>query len=444
MRIFIVLLILFQTGVFCYAESPFQKTTIMVVPFANLPENNEENWVGKGISESLMLGLREIDSCKIIENTLINEVLGKFDSGTEFDEKNVLAAAEKLKPQYVIGGSFDIKDSNFIIKPYLINFQPATAEKIIMEEVLTSMQELINTNEALFKMYLDKLSINIPSGEYSRIMRGVVRATNNPRAFQSFIKGMIDYEKSAKEDHENAVKHFTYAMQIDSKFSLPQYYLALAFFKLNNRWRGVTDLRNAIEKNPDFSEGIKTLGDMFLNSLRRPYDQAIEAYQKVLKVRPHNEESIIGIGEALVGKGNWEEAIGMFEKVLQIDPNNARIHYNIGKIYYNEKGLYYEAVSSFQKALQVEPSNTQVRLALGEIYEEKGLYNDAVDQYMRILQVEPRHTTANYNMAMALEKIDVKKAITQWETYLEIAVGVQSEKDWVDIARQHLKKLRGK
>jgi len=56
--------------------------------------------------------------------------------------------------------------------------------------------------------------------------------------------------------------------------------------------------------------------------------------------------------------------------------------------------------------------------------------------------MDSRHPGASYGLALAYEKVDPKKAIEQWENYIELASTLPSEKDWVDIARKHLNKLR--
>ena len=48
-----------------------------------------------------------------------------------------------------------------------------------------------------------------------------------------------------------------------------------------------------------------------------------------------------------------------------------------------------------------------------------------------------------YNLALVYEKTDPKEAIAQWERYIALASQLPSEKDWVDVARQHLRKLKG-
>ena len=47
-----------------------------------------------------------------------------------------------------------------------------------------------------------------------------------------------------------------------------------------------------------------------------------------------------------------------------------------------------------------------------------------------------------YNLAMVYEKTDPKEAMAQWERYIALASQLPSEKDWVDVANQHLRKLR--
>jgi hypothetical protein len=47
-----------------------------------------------------------------------------------------------------------------------------------------------------------------------------------------------------------------------------------------------------------------------------------------------------------------------------------------------------------------------------------------------------------YNLALVYENVDPRESVVQWERYIALASQLPSEKDWVDIARQHLKKLK--
>jgi cytochrome c-type biogenesis protein CcmH/NrfG len=119
------------------------------------------------------------------------------------------------------------------------------------------------------------------------------------------------------------------------------------------------------------------------------------------------------------------------------------VHMSLGKIYYSEKGLYYESVQAYKRAIDLDGQSVEARMGLGEVYEDKGLYKEAVEEYRRVIELDDKHTGAMYNLALVYEKTDPKEAIAHWERYIALASQLPSEKDWVDVARQHLRKLKG-
>jgi tetratricopeptide (TPR) repeat protein len=81
-------------------------------------------------------------------------------------------------------------------------------------------------------------------------------------------------------------------------------------------------------------------------------------------------------------------------------------------------------------------------MGLGEVYEDKGLYKEAIEEYRKVMEADANHTGALYNLALVYEKVDPREAIGHWERYIALAAQLPGEKDWVDVARQHLKKLK--
>jgi hypothetical protein len=59
-----------------------------------------------------------------------------------------------------------------------------------------------------------------------------------------------------------------------------------------------------------------------------------------------------------------------------------------------------------------------------------------------VIELDENHTGAMYNLALVSEKTDPREAIALWERYIALAGPLPSEKDWVDVARQHLRKLK--
>jgi tetratricopeptide (TPR) repeat protein len=212
---------------------------------------------------------------------------------------------------------------------------------------------------------------------------------------------------------------------------------------LGNRWKAAAQYRAATQLDATQPEPYKALGDSFLIQPRRLYDQAIEAYAKAIELRPFFADAHVGLGDARAAKGDTDGAIKAYQQALVYNAVNPRVHLSLGKIYFSEKGLYYESVNAYKKAIDLDPASVDARMGLGEVYEDKGLWKEAADEYRRVIELDGKHTGAMYNLAIVYEKTDPREAIAQWERYIALASQLPAEKDWVDVARQHLRKLKG-
>ena len=150
----------------------------------------------------------------------------------------------------------------------------------------------------------------------------------------------------------------------------------------------------------------------------------------------------MGLGDALAAKGDVDPAVAAYQRGIEHNPMNAKVHVSLGKLYYAEKGLYYESVNAYKKAIDLDPAYLDARMGLAEVYEDKGLYKEAIEEYRKVVDADAKNTGALYNLALVYEKVDPKESITLWERYIGLAGNLPAEKDWVDVARLHLRKLK--
>src|SRR5437660_8954657 len=268
------------------------------------------------------------------------------------------------------------------------------------------------------------------------------RPTRLPRAFELFARGQIAAQRGDQEGNEAGVDLLSRAIEVDPSFVVATYMLGVVHSALGNRWKAAAQFRASTQLDPTYPEPYKALGDLYLSQPRRLFDQAVEAYSKAIELRPFYADAFVGLGDAKAAKSDIDGAIAAYQKALLYNPVNPRVHMSLGKIYYGEKGLYYESVNAYKKAIDLDPSSVEARMGLGEVYEDKGLYKEAIEEYRRVIEVDAKHTGAMYNLAVVYERKDPREAIAQWERYIALASQLPSEKDWVDVARQHLKKLR--
>jgi len=289
--------------------------------------------------------------------------------------------------------------------------------------------------------YLAALRVPLSAAEARRLQKWA-RPTGSPGAWEAYVRGQMAAARGTQEGNEAAVELLARAVELDPQFVAAQFALGTVHQALGNRWKAAAQYRASTQLDPTYPEPLKALGDLFISAPRRLFDQAIEAYTKALELRPFYAEAHVGLGDARAAKGDVDGAVKAYQQALVHNPLNPRVHVSLGRIYYAEKGLYYEAVTAYKKAIELDPLFADARMGLGEVYEDKGLYREAIGEYRAVVEQDARNTGALYNLALVYEKVDPREAVTLWERYIQLAGGLPSEKDWVDVARLHLRKLR--
>lgn len=418
---------------------------VLILPFQNVTSGGPDGWFGEVIAETLQLAAQTVPALLPIDRARVVQTArtGGVDLQGALTPGAAAGLARTLRAEAVFYGEYQrTPDGGVSIVPRLLD--PARGgEGQTLDALVGPAERLLETQAEVILAYAKALKLGLKPEDSQRAV-AAAKPTTNPTAFEAFAKGRRSFLRGGQEGHEGAVELYTRAVEVDPAFALAHFHLGLAHLALGNRWKGAAQFRAATQVDANLPEPWKALGDLFMLSPRRLYDQAIEGYQKALVLRPHYAEAQVGLGDAKAAKGDHEGAIGHYQKALSLDPLNARVHFSLGKIYYNEKGLYYEAVNAYKRAIELDSYFLDARMGLGEIYEEKGLYKDAIAEYRKIVEADAKHTGAHYNLALAYEKVDVKEAIAQWERYIGLASQIPTEKEWVDVARQHLRKLQDK
>jgi tetratricopeptide (TPR) repeat protein len=76
----------------------------------------------------------------------------------------------------------------------------------------------------------------------------------------------------------------------------------------------------------------------------------------------------------------FDEAIEAFKKVLNLDPENHDALYNLG-FAYNKSGLYGESLEICKRLTELNPANTNVRLLMGDSYNKLGKHEEAKREF---------------------------------------------------------------
>jgi tetratricopeptide (TPR) repeat protein len=411
--------------------------SVLIVPFATTELAREEQWLGESAAQSLMNAFRQVPALIQVDRVRLKSL----PEPEAWDEGAVVAAARSVHADLAFFGEVRRPGGDLVIQGRWVELRGERVEHGHLDPLAVPEGGLLEQLRSLPTAYAKAIKISATEPEVARMQKWAA-PTASSKAWEAYVRGCMAAYRGTPEGNEAAVDALSRAIEADAQFVLAQYALGTVHQALGNRWKAAAQFRAAAQLDPAFPESYKALGDLFLTAPRRLFDQAEEAYGKAIDLRPFYSEAYVGLGDAKAAKGDVNGAIAAYQKALVHNPFSGRVFASLGKIYYSEKGLYYESVQAYKKAVELDPINTEARLGLAEVYEDKGLYPEAIAEYRKVVDLDAKNSGALYNLALVYERVDPKESIILWERYIELAGHQPTEKDWVDVAKLHLRKLK--
>jgi Tfp pilus assembly protein PilF len=125
------------------------------------------------------------------------------------------------------------------------------------------------------------------------------------------------------------------------------------------------DLIDALlQKHPDFEPALKLQG-MLLEDAERP-SEAIQSYQKALKLVPNDADLLLKVGIYQLVAGDKQQAIRLLTRHLKILPKDGDALYYLAQAYHLT-GQDELALNAIRECVKIEPDNASVWQKYGEL-----------------------------------------------------------------------------
>lgn len=160
--------------------------------------------------------------------------------------------------------------------------------------------------------------------------------------------------------------------------------------------------------------GLNIKGLSFLNL--GEYKEAIEYFNKSLKLNPDYPEAWNNKGSAFKELGNTQKALYCYNKAITIDSSNLGALNNKGIILMS-LGEYNKALSLFNKAIDINSNLAELWMNKGNIFDLLEKRQKALYCYKEASRIDPRNPDIWYNQGMVLlslkSHLDSEKAFDQ-------------------------------
>ena len=362
-----LLIVLFALAAQFYWRNPAapQRTSIAILPFANLSGDPKEDYVSDGITEDLITDLAKLSGVDVIARDSVFAYKGK---------PVVLAdAARALSVRYLVEGSVRRVGEQLRINVQLVDM--TNGKSVWADRFDRSAADLFAIQDDLRRELVSALGIEPSATEAKRLSRV---PTANLEAYDNFLRGEQAARSGKRDGLQQALAFYDKAEELDPSFAE-----AFAFDARTtvNVWRAnFNDIiqsalarKRAYEKasialklDPDLSSPYAILGIMQV--VDRRYEEAITSAERAVALSPGDAAAQIALGYVQLFASNRAEASAAVESALRLDPDLSAIDREIAGLVFLLKGDSARAVETLERVRDDAPEVSEFRIVLAAAY----------------------------------------------------------------------------
>lgn len=351
------------------------KRSIAVLPFRNITRDDRDGFLGVGLADNLIMRLSNLRWLVVRPTSAVL----KLDDANEDSVK-------RLSVDNVIEGSIQRVDDRLRITVQLV----ATSDKRLVwaKSYDRSGTDLLTIQDAIASDVAGSIAVD---GEADFGDVALKRETNDPKAYELYLKGRFFLNKRNVADITRAADYFTQATQLDPNYC--QAFVGIAdSYQLLAEYGGM-DAAEAIEKaqaavhralniNEESSEAHTSLA-YTLAFYDWKWPEAEKEFKRAIELNPNYPTARQWYSEYLVAYGRFDEAMEELSKAEQIDPTSPIIQTDIAAIYYLTR-QYDRSISQTTKILELDPSFAYAYAYQWISYEQLGQLDNAADSMIKL------------------------------------------------------------
>jgi len=310
-------------------ETPNERRSIAVLPFANRSATEDDAFFVDGIHDDILTQLAKISALKVISRT---SVMQYRDT-----DKSMRTIGEELSVSSILEGSVQRAGDRVRINVQLID---ADTDEHVWADVYNrelTVANIFEIQEEIATAIAGELRANLTDREARRI---ALRPTGNLQAYEAYLLGRQYMAKRTTDEIARARGYFEEAISLDPAFALAYVGVSDTII-LQVDYAGANPatvaeeaepyVLRALELDPDAGEALFSLASVY--EYRRDYEAAAELYERGLALAPNYSQGRMWYGLYLASiRGQPENALDQFLLAAESDPLSAINYTNISAV----------------------------------------------------------------------------------------------------------------
>jgi len=380
----LVLVILAASGIGLYSylhrEEPIR--SIAVLPFENISNSADTEYLSDGITESLINSLSQLPDLTVIARTSVFQYKGKA-----VDPQKV---GRDLKVQAILTGRVTQRNEELSISAELIDTR--NNHHLWGEQYNQQLSNIFAIQGQIASTITENLRLKLSSLQKTQLTKS---PTENPEAYQLYVKGRYYWNQATEEGLIKAIDYYHQAIEKDPAYAMAYAGLAEAYglapgdinFPPREAMpKAVEAAQRALQLDHHLAEA-----EAVLASVRFWYDwdwdNAEKGFNRALELNPSSAGVYEQYAWYLVLMGRSSESKVEFERAQQLDPLSANIQAEqcVPDIFLGHYDKEIEACH--RKAIDMDPNFFMSHFAIGRVYELEGKYPQAIESFTKSFQL---------------------------------------------------------
>jgi TolB-like protein/Tfp pilus assembly protein PilF len=358
-------------------DSALPSKSIAVLPFESLSEDKGNAYFAEGVQDEVLTRLAKAADLKVISRTSTQH----FNSAPE----NLPQIAKQLGVANVLEGSVQKVTDQVRVNVQLIN--ALTNAHLWAETYDRKLTDIFAVESDIARSIADMLQAKLTGSEKTAMSQ---KPTENPEAYELYLKGRFFWNKRTGPDLKTACDYFQQAIAADPKYATAYAGLAESYLLI-----------------PEFDAGFP----------KDYFPKAKAAAEQAIALDESSAQAHAALGLLLCfSDANFTEAEKEFRRAISLNPNYATAHHWFGNCLLVALGRFDEAITECRRAVELDPLSLIINADLGGTLMNARRYDEAIAQLQRTLALDNKFGYAHWNLGEAFYfKGDRAAAIAEYE-----------------------------
>jgi DNA-binding winged helix-turn-helix (wHTH) protein/TolB-like protein len=395
--------------------------SIAVLPFKPLTADEKDEYLGLGMADTLIGRLSHLREVAVRPTSAIR----RYSAA----DQDALAAGREQLVDAVLEGSIQRSGERIRLAVQLVSVRDGAPIWSYRCDELC--KDLFSVQDSISERVAEALTLHLTGEERKQLTK---HYTEDPEAYQLYIKGRYFWNKRTGEGFKKALDYFHQAIDRDANYALAYVGVADSYTMLADYdWIAPTEASaqakaaatQALAIDEQLAEAHASLAD-----IKRFFDWdwavAEREYRRAIELNPNYSTAHQWYGEFLSAMGRPEEAIREMKQASELDPLSTVVQSAAAWVYFFARQPE-QAIAQCEKVIEMDKGFSEVYSQLRRAYEAKGMYREALEADSRLRK------SRNLRAAEKAESRGPFNARSYWQRILELTRQDLQNKEAVEV-----------